>query len=92
MVCNCKAEIEEALLARFKLKYPDAQGHKVSLEGYGFAIVGNSMTLRPFMPIKLGAGHANKRTGLERWKNEKGTMGFRFCPFCGTNLSTEGTA
>lgn len=85
-MCNCKPEIEAALLERFKAKHPDATGHSATLDGYGFAIVGNTMTLRPYMPIKFGAGHANKKTGLERWKHEKGTMSFRFCPFCGENL------
>lgn len=85
-MCNCKTEIEAQLLERFKSKHPDASGHTATLDGYGFVIAGSAMTLRPYMPIKFGAGHANKKTGLERWKNEKGTMSFRFCPFCGQNL------
>ena len=85
-MCNCKTEIEAQLVERMKAKHPDATRHSATLEGYGFAIVGNTMTLRPYMPIKFGAGHANKKTGLERWKNEKGTMSFRFCPFCGENM------
>jgi hypothetical protein len=85
-MCECKTEIEAQLLERFKRKHPDAGGHRATLEGYGFAIVNNVMELRPYMPIKFGAGHANKKTGLERWKNEKGTMSFRFCPFCGENM------
>lgn len=88
-MCNCKTEIEAALLERFKVKHPDAKGHSVTLEGYGLAVVGNTMMLLPYMPIKLGAGHANKKTGLERWKNKKGTMSFRFCPFCGESLLTQ---
>lgn len=85
-MCECKTEIEAQLVERFKGKHPNAAGHKAALQGYGFAIVGGTMTLRPYMDIKFGAGNANKKTGIERWKNEKGTMSFRFCPFCGENL------
>lgn len=85
-MCDCKTTIEAQLVERMKAKYPDAAGHSATLEGYGFTITGNTMTMRPYMPVKFGAGHENKKTGLERWKNEKGTMSFRFCPFCGENL------
>lgn len=89
MTCNCKSEIEAKLLESFKAGRPDAQGHKAVLEGYGFAVVDNVLTLRPFMPIKYGAGHASKKSGLERWRNEKGFMQFSFCPFCGTRIATK---
>ena len=85
-MCECKTELEAKLVERFRAKNPDATGHRATLEGYGLAIVGDTMKLMPYMPIKFGAGHENKKTGLERWKNEKGTMTFRFCPFCGENL------
>ena len=85
-MCNCKTDIEAQLTARFQAKYPEATGHRATLEGYGFAVVDNTMTLMPYMPAKFGAGHTNKKTGLARWKGEKGTMSFRFCPFCGVNL------
>jgi hypothetical protein len=88
-MCNCKAEIEAQLLERFKAKYPDAQDHRVSLQGYVFAISGNTMTLHPYMPIKYGARHTNKKTGREVWKNEKGNMVFSFCPFCGQNFAKD---
>lgn len=88
-MCNCKTEIEAQLVERFKDKHPEATGHRATIEGYGFAVVGNTLLLRPYMPVKFGAGHANKKTGLERWKAEKGTMSFRFCPFCGENLLPE---
>lgn len=85
-MCNCKTEIEDQLVERLKAKHPAATGHRASLEGYGFAIEGNTMKLLPYMQIKFGAGHANKKTGREQWKTEKGTMSFRFCPFCGESL------
>lgn len=85
-MCDCKTKIEAELLTRFKAKHPDATAHSAELMGYGFAVRGNEMLIRPYMDIKFGAGHASKKTGLERWKAEKGTMAFRFCPFCGENL------
>lgn len=85
-MCNCKTEIEAQLTQRFAEKHRGAAGHKATLEGYGLAIVGNTMKVHPYMPVKFGAGHPNKKTGLERWKTEKGTMSFRFCPFCGESL------
>lgn len=34
-MCNCKTEIEAALLERFKAKHPDAASHSATLEGKG---------------------------------------------------------
>ncbi len=91
-MCDCKTRIEAQLTERFQAKHPEATGHRATLEGYGFAVVENTTTLQPYMPVKFGAGHANKKTGVERWKNEKGTMSFRFCPFCGENLHAKRAA
>ncbi len=91
-MCDCKTEIEAQLVERLKAKHPAAAGHQAGLECYGFAIVGNTMTLRPYMPIKYGAGHTNKKTGREQWKTEKGTMAFSFCPFCGEGLEKDAQA
>ena len=91
-MCNCKTEIEAQLVDRLKMKHPEATGHSATLEGYGFAIVGNTMKMLPCMPVKYGASHANKKTGAERWKNEKGSMIFSFCPFCGESLRAEAKA
>lgn len=80
--CNCKAEIEAKLLERFKAAKPEAKCHEVSLEGYGFAIVGNTMTLKPFMHYTASADYPRKAGGATS-KKRKGTMAFSFCPFCG---------
>lgn len=85
-MCDCKTRIEAQLVERLKAKHPDAKSHKATLQGYGMTIVGNTMKLQPFMFIKGGASHANKKTGTERWKTEKGTMAFSFCPFCGNKI------
>lgn len=85
-MCDCKTTIEAKLLEKFKAKHPDAAGHKVTLEGYGLTLQGKTMRLQPYMPVKFGAGHPTK-AGPERWKNQRGTMAFTFCPFCGVKLS-----
>lgn len=84
--CNCKAELEAKLTERFKASKPEATGHSVTLEGYGFAIVGNTMVMRPVMPYKAHAAFPNKKGGADREKTMKGTMVFSFCPFCGVKI------
>ena len=85
-MCDCKSRIEAQLVERYKAAQPKAADHQATLEGYGFGVVGNTMVMRPCMPIKYGARHPTK-AGPERWKSEKGTMVFRFCPFCGEKLA-----
>lgn len=90
-MCNCKSDIEAKLVEQYRAKYPDAEGHSATLEGYGFVIRDNTTHQTPYMPIKFGAGHKAKKTGLERWKTGKGIMSFRFCPFCGEKLGAATT-
>lgn len=87
--CNCKTEIEQALTEDFRKNRPEFNEHGVSLEGYGFAIVGERMVMRPTMPYKATAYAPNKAGGPERVKSFKGTMVFTFCPFCGTKVDAD---
>lgn len=86
-MCDCKTKLEQRLLVAFKEKHPTAVAHTATLDGYGMALIENTVTLLPFMQIKFGAGHQTK-AGFEKWKTEKGTMRFSFCPFCGVSLQT----
>lgn len=84
--CNCKTEIEQALAENFRKNRPEFSDHGVRLEGYGFAIVDNTMVMKPTMPYKATAYAPNKTGGPEKVKSFKGTMVFKFCPFCGTKV------
>ena len=90
-MCDCKTQLERRLLAAFKEKQPTAVSHTASLSGYGLAIIENTLTAVPFMEVKFDAKHQTK-AGFEKWKTEKGTMRFSFCPFCGVSLQTQQVA
>lgn len=89
--CECRKNLEAQLTERFKGKFPEATDHDVKLEGFGFAIIGNRMTMRPCMPYKAGATHALKKGGT-KWKAETGSMFFSYCPFCGVKVGEGGVA
>ncbi len=84
--CECKTKIEAELAGRFKSQKPEASDHNVSLQGYGFAVVGNELQTRPFMHYSATAFFPSKKTGVEKVKTVKGTMTFSFCPFCGVKI------
>lgn len=85
-MCECRNQIEAQLLERFKTSTPDASDHHVSLQGYGFARVGNTLSMRPFMSYTYSADHPLKKGGSKH-KTQKGSMMFSFCPFCGEKAS-----
>ncbi len=89
--CSCRKEIEAKLTERFQQAAPDAREHSVKLQGYGFALVGNRMTMRPFLNYKSQAIHPLKRGG-EKSKTSIGNMMFSFCPFCGVKIGEGGAA
>ena len=80
--CNCRADIEAKLLANFEKAAPEAEAHGVTLQGYGFTVVGNAMVMRGFMPYEAQADYQTK-SGGRKVKKLKGTMVFNYCPFCG---------
>lgn len=86
--CNCKTEIEAKLTENFKANKPEASEHSVSLEGYGFCIVNNTLTMKPTMPYKARASYPMKAGGSKD-KTLTGTMVFSFCPFCGVRLEAK---
>lgn len=86
MSCNCKQEIEAKLTERFKAATPDSHGHKVTLEGYGFGIVNNTMVMQPYFNY-TGFSYVPLEKGGEKPKRVTGNMIFSYCPFCGEKLS-----
>jgi hypothetical protein len=85
-MCNCKTEIEQKLTERFAQREALATGHHVELMGYGLAIVGNTMTLRPYMEARATADFLLKKGGRKH-RAIKQSMAFSFCPFCGEEIS-----
>lgn len=87
MTCNCKADLEAKLTERFVKGLPEATEHKVELQGYGFAMVGNSLKVMPHTTAHGTALHTLKKGGT-KLKTVKQTMAFSFCPFCGVALGS----
>jgi hypothetical protein len=85
-MCDCKKQIEAKLLEHFKASAPEAADHEIELEGYGLAVVDNTMTVRPFAPYKAAALFPLKKGGMKR-NVKTGVMGFSFCPYCGEKLA-----
>lgn len=83
MNSNCQAEIEAKLTERHAKQHPEAKNHKVKLGGYGFAIIGNTMTCQGAVEITATADHPVKKSGEYKAKKATGNMFWSFCPFCG---------
>lgn len=84
MTCNCKKDLEEKMATRFAGIAPEASGHSVELQGYGFAMVGNTLLHMPFMLAHAKATYPLKKGGTKE-KVVKQTLAFSFCPFCGAS-------
>ena len=78
MSCQCKTQIEAALTERFAAEKSKWSDHKVELQGYGFGVRNNTLFMQPFMAYR---GVATDERG--QTKSNKGSMVFKFCPFCG---------
>lgn len=87
-MCNCRNELEEKLLERFKQQAPDAKNHEASLKGYAFVVGDNSLRSVGCMPIELTADRPLKRGGYKP-KTERMNMFFTYCPFCGEKYKQE---
>lgn len=87
-MCDCRKELETQLTERFKANAPQAFEHRVGLQGYGFAIVDNTLTMRGYMPYKASADFPLKKGGTKP-KTQTGNMVFSFCPFCGEKLDAD---
>jgi hypothetical protein len=90
MACNCKSEIEAKLNENFKAATPDARDHKVTLKGYGFGIINNTIVMQPFFEYE-GFSYVPLKKGGEKPKKVIGNMIFSYCPFCGESLKKEST-
>ena len=85
MNCNCKNDVEAALLDKLKAQTPDGANHSVTLDGYGLAITGNKMSYRPKMAVNQSVDIPRKSGGFKNTK-PKLTMFFSYCPFCGEKI------
>lgn len=83
--CECKKDIEERLLARFKETAPEASGHSTVLTGYALVLQGNSLLQKPCMEIKAKASFPLKKGGAKE-KTITENMIFNYCPFCGVKF------
>lgn len=89
MACNCKSDLNEKLLERFKSKNPQAERHQVYLDGYAYVLTDTGVREVGYMPIESEALHPTK-SGGRKLKKERGQMHFNFCPFCGVRYKEEG--
>ncbi|UGQ44946.1 hypothetical protein [Massilia endophytica] len=80
MACNCKKDLEEKLLERFKEQSPEANGHCVSLQGYAL-IFGEKLEQKGCMTIASTASFPLKKGGMKE-KRQTQNMVFTYCPFC----------
>jgi hypothetical protein len=88
-MCNCKKDIESRLLARFKEQSHEATDHYVELQGYGLAIIDNTLKSMPYMPFKTSAKFPLKKGGSKQ-KSQSSNMFFNYCPFCGEKIEKGG--
>ena len=86
MSCNCRQELEEKLLERFKEQEPDAKDHCVSLNKYVFTF-GKCLEKGCFT-IELEALFLLKN-GKKKLKKSKQSMLFTYCPFCAQPYDAE---
>lgn len=82
MSCDCRSEIQEKLLERFKEKNPDVSEHHVLLTGYALILEEAILKEKGCMGIELTALYPLKKGGAKE-KKQKQNMIFTFCPFCG---------
>lgn len=88
MNCNCRAELEDKLVERFREGAPGATDHKASLQGYGFALTGNKMVMRGYMDVAAKARYPLKKGGFKE-KTIKQSLFFSYCPFCGVKATED---
>lgn len=85
-MCNCKTDIE-AKLAERAVK-AGASEAKVTLQGYGLTLAGDTMKLAGLMEYTVNAATVAKDGSTKR-KKTRGNMIFSFCPFCGARPDGE---
>lgn len=88
MKCGCKADIEAKLLEQLKGKTPTGSDHAVSLSNYGFVLLENRMTIRPYTVVNTSVTMPKKAGGFTQ-KRSTMNMFFSFCPYCGESVLGE---
>jgi hypothetical protein len=82
MNCNCKKDIEAKLKDLFAQKVPEATGHEVELQGFGFRLTDSGLHIAQFTTAKGTALYQLKKGGA-KVKTITQNMHFSYCPFCG---------
>jgi hypothetical protein len=88
-MCNCREELETQFTESFKKLQPDAVNHNVSLgDMYQIFITKKSMDIieRPVAKIIATADFPMKKGGYKS-KRITDLIKFKFCPFCGVEIS-----
>jgi len=83
-MCNCRTEITEELIDRFKKNAPTAQDISIEINGYAL-IFGDTLSSKPFLPIE-GTYKLPNKNGELKAKKLKDYLVASFCPFCGVSL------
>jgi len=85
-MCDCKTEMEAALLKKVREMKPDAEGLEGSLSGYAFMFKENTMVMRPVTTFDIEYMHTFKN-GNKKKKKEKVNVALPYCPHCGEKVS-----
>lgn len=88
MKCDCKTDIEAKLLEQLKGETPTGSAHAVSLSNYGFVLLENRMTIRPYTVVNTSVTMPKKAGGFTQ-KRSTMNMFFSFCPYCGKSVLGE---
>lgn len=92
MQCECRQDLESKLREHVTAQLPEGyQGFDAKLEGYGFGINKETLTMTSILmipykgevmvPKKTGGGHKRQRINT--------SVRATFCPFCGKRADAE---
>jgi hypothetical protein len=86
MNCDCKKDIEAKLKDLFAQKVPEATGHGVELQGFGFGLTDSGLHIAQFTAARATALYQLKN-GNKKVKTVTQNMHFSYCPFCGVKAT-----
>jgi hypothetical protein len=90
MACNCRAEITETLLERWKLKTPFAKNHRIRLKAYESHDVHSKITTEDRgMIVYCATSETVNRQDEKVILRKNHRIKFRYCPFCGVKYDPD---